>query len=44
MFGCRFLDGLKKIGEKSKKRNRLVAQIYAYEGAAKIGTKVPTMK
>lgn len=36
IFGSRFVDELKKVGDKLKKNSRLIAQNYANDGAKSI--------
>ena len=44
IFGSRFVDELKKVGDDLRKKSRLIAQNYADEGAATIPTKAPTVQ
>ena len=44
IFGSRFVDELKKVGDGLKKKSRLVAQNYADEHAGYIPTKAPTVQ
>lgn len=44
IFGCRFVDELKKVGSELKKKSRLVAQNYSDHDATEIGTKAPTIQ
>lgn len=44
IFGCRFVDELKKVGAQLKKKSRLVAQNYSDIGATCIPTKAPTVQ
>ena len=44
IFGSRFVDELKKVGDRLRKKSRLVAQNYADDGAASIATKAPTVQ
>lgn len=43
IFGSRFVDELKKVGERLKRDIRRVTQNYADEGAFTISTKAPTV-
>ena len=44
IFGSRFVDELKKVGDRLKKKSRLVAQNYADDDATAIATKAPTVQ
>lgn len=44
IFGSKFVDELKRMGDRLKKKSRPVAQIYADEKAATIATKAPQTK
>ena len=44
IFGSRFIDELKYVGDTEKKKSRLVAQNYADVEAASIATKAPTVQ
>lgn len=43
-FWSRFVNELKKVGDRLKKKSRLVAQNYSDKGAATIATKAPTVQ
>ena len=44
VFGCRFIDELKKVGDRIRKKSRLVAHNYADEDTTSIATKAPTVQ
>ena len=44
IFGSRFVDELKKVGNGLRKKSRLVAQNYADDDATSISTKAPTIQ
>ena len=44
IFGSRFIDELKKVGDKLKQKSRLIAQNYEDQGATTIATKAPTVQ
>ena len=43
-FASRFVDELKKAGDKLRKKSRLIAQNYADEDSCYIATKAPTVQ
>lgn len=44
VFGSRFVDELKKAGDKLRKNSRSIAQNYAYDGPTTIATKATTVQ
>ena len=43
IFGSRFIDEVKRSGQGTRKKSRLVAQNYQDNDATKIATKAPTV-
>lgn len=44
IFGSRFVDEIKRVGDHMRRKSRLVAQNYSDEGASTIATKAPTVQ
>lgn len=44
IFGSRFVDLIKQIGDQERKKSRLVEENYSDFGTAEIATKAPTIQ